>query len=78
MATRITISRRTYERLKDASLSGGIGWEVGGIVGFRKNGTVSLEIQDATWVRLNKISRNDPENAINILLDGHFYRRRSQ
>jgi hypothetical protein len=74
--TRITINRQTYERLKDASTTGGIGWEIGGIVGFRKDGAVTLSIKDETWVRLNKIVPADPEHALTLLLDEYFHRRR--
>ena len=69
---RIIISRRTFERIKDASLTGGIGWESNGKVGFRKDGAVSLVIKQETWIRLNQVCPTDPDYAINLILDTYF------
>jgi hypothetical protein len=77
MAEKVTIviSRRTYERLKDASLSGGHGWEVGGFAGFRSDGPVSIEVDEPTVAKLNKIAPNNHDYALTVILDEYFHRR---
>jgi hypothetical protein len=71
---RVAISRNTYERLKDATLEDGQ-LEVEGFVGFRKDGTVTLELSDHRLARLKKWAP-DVDYAINMALDAYFYERR--
>jgi hypothetical protein len=77
MMPRIVISRINYERLKDASLAGGVDWVVSGQVRHRADDTVSVQVEEKTLQRLRRIS-TDVDYALSLALDAFFQKRSLQ